>query len=723
MEPLLPAGRLDLRGTPMLLPAAALAAGAVLAFRLAWLPVPLLALLTAAGVALGRRTGWCLAAFAVGLISATVGAGLPQGRPMGLDGGRPVELVARVAGHWTRDEEGWSAPARALRWRQDEKVAAAPFDLFLHLPDEEEPPPFGATLRAKGYLRRSPGFANAARVPPGPWRLRLKSRLLLREEAPPGALAAMSGRVRRRAERAFAAAGRETSGKALARALVLGDPSAVPLAWKRGLRVAGVSHVLSVSGLHLALLAGAVLLAGVWLPRRVRLVLLLPVLAGYLLLVGPLAPLVRSAVMALLAVAALLVHRPPAPANALGWAVALLVLHQPAVVQDPSFQLSVSATAGLLLVAPPLAARWRRLPSLLRAPLAASTGAQLASLPWSLPLVHQLPLAAPLANLVAVPWTAAALLGSLVWSALALLAPALAAAALPALDLLAAPFGWPAEVRPDVWLSLPVATASRAPDLETAPELALFDVGQGEAILLRDGLRAVLVDGGGWERGDLGGRVLLPALAAEGVRRLDALVMTHPDRDHCRGLVDLGAYLPVREVWTAPGWEASGCAGELLTLPGTTPRVLWAGERRRVGRWCLTALNPEAGERRGDNDRSLVLRAAAAGASVLLTGDVEAWAEHGLLRREEGALRADVLKVAHHGSRTSSTDAFLDAVRPRLALISAGVDNPYHHPSSAVLARLAARHVPILRTDRHGMVRLRFPGGGRVRIELPGMPR
>ncbi len=709
----------------MLLPAAALAVGADLAFRLVWVSVPLLVALAALGVAFGRRAGWCLAAFAIGLAVATVDAGLPEGAPAGLDRGRPVELVARVAGHWARDDEGWTAPARALHWRQGERVAAVPFDLVLHLPDDEEPPPLGATLRAKGYLRRSPGFANAARVPPGPWRLRLKSRLLLREESPPGAMAALSGRVRQRAERAFATAGRETSGKALARALVLGDASAVPLAWKRGLRVAGVSHVLSVSGLHLALLAGAVFLAGAWLPRRARLALLLPALAGYLLLVGPLAPLVRSAVMALLAVAALLAERPPAPANALGWAVVLLVLQKPAVVADPSFQLTVSATAGLLLLAPLLAARWRLLPALLRVPLAASVAAQLASLPWSLPLVHQLTLGAPLANLAAVPWTAVALVGSLLWTALALAAPALAAAALPALDLLAAPFGWPAQVRPDVWLSVPVAAVSARPSSpgHDVPEMALIDVGQGDAILLRDGRRAVLVDGGGWERGDLGGRVLLPALAAEGIRRLDAVVMTHPDRDHCRGLVDIAAYLPVREVWMGEGWEAAGCAGDLLAVPGAALRLLWAGERRTVGRWRLTALHPPVGERRGDNDRSLVLLAEAEGARVLLSGDVEAWAEHGLLARHGKHLRADVLKVAHHGSRTSSTEAFLDAVRPRLALISAGPDNPYHHPSSVVLERLAERRIPTLRTDRHGMIRVRVEGAGRLRIDLPGFPR
>jgi competence protein ComEC len=487
--------------------------------------------------------------------------------------------------------------------------------------------------------------------------------------------------------------------------------------------------------------------------------------------------------MVLFMVAALLAERPPAPANALAWAAALLVLARPEVVRDVSFQLTVSATAGLLLLAPRLAERWRRLPLPLRAPLAATVAAQLASLPWSLPRFHLLSLAAPAANLLLVPWTALALTGALLWSVLAVAAPAAAAAALPVLDALAAPFGWPAAMRPTAWLAVPAVASPAAAALLAAGlalllagpagrrwralgaagalagsaacglglsparplpaaadlpiadlEVVLLDVGQGDAIVLRDGRRAVLVDGGGWERGDLGGRVLVPALAALGLPRLEAIVMTHPDRDHCQGLVDLAAYLPIRQVWTGPDWAATGCALDLFTTPGAALRVLWAGERAAVGRWRLTALHPEPDARGGENDRSLVLLAEAAGTRVLLTGDVERWAEHRLLTRwtrreglravcDRGGLRADVLKVAHHGSRTSSGESFLDAVRPRLALISAGPGNPYHHPSRTVLDRLADRGIPTLRTDRHGMVRVRLRGGGRLRIELPGFPR
>jgi competence protein ComEC len=137
----------------------------------------------------------------------------------------------------------------------------------------------------------------------------------------------------------------------------------------------------------------------------------------------------------------------------------------------------------------------------------------------------------------------------------------------------------------------------------------------------------------------------------------------------------------------------------------------------------LTALHPAAGDRFGDNDRSLVLLAEALGRRVLLTGDVERWAEHRLLDCCREALAVDVLKVAHHGSRTSSGEAFVAAARPRLALISAGVDNLFRHPSPEVEERLLASGARVLVTSRVGMIRVAFDEAGRTHLELPGAPR
>jgi competence protein ComEC len=754
----------------MLLPAAGFAAGSLLAFELPYLPVPLLAALALLALALRRRAFTCLAFLSLGLLAATVRLGLPADPAAGLIRERPAEAVVRVAGHWSRGDDGWSAPARVLRLRQGDRVGSPPLEVVVHLPDPEAPPPsFGSTLRIRGYLSRSPGFANRIPVPLGPWRLRVKSRQLLAVEAPPGWIARLSDTLRRRVEDAYQAAGPDSDGdrqgKALARALVLGDAGGLPLEWKRGLRVTGIYHLLSVSGVHVALVAGAVWLLGGFLPRRPRLLLMLAASSLYLLLVGPMPALLRSAVMAWLAVLALLAERPPAAANALGWAVILLVLDHPDVVRSPAFHLTVAATAGLLLIAPHLAARWHRrhLPRWLMASLAASASAQLATLPFALPRFYLLSPLAPLLNLPAVPWTGLALAASLVWTAAALVSSSLAARLLPVLDLLAAPFSWPSRTPPGVWCPLPMAVPAWAACLlalgfglalllpprlralrllaaacaaaglwaavsgvgieRRGPELTMLDVGQGDSILLRDGDRAILVDGGGWDGADLGGRVLLPALLGEGVHRLEALVMTHPDRDHCGGLVDVAAYLTVREVWSAPSWEPEGCAGRLLSLPGVRRRFLSRGQRLKLGRWRLTVLHPETEGHRATNERSLVLLAAVHGRRALLTGDIERQSEHELADCCGPELRTDVLKVAHHGSRTSSTPTFLDAATPRLALISAGVRNIYHHPSPEVVARLQEGGAKVLRTDRSGEILLAFGADGKIRIATPGAPK
>ncbi|HEX4964379.1 MAG TPA: DNA internalization-related competence protein ComEC/Rec2 [Thermoanaerobaculia bacterium] len=761
---------MDKRTAPMLLPAAGFAAGSLLAFELSYLTVPLLAALALLAFALRRTAFTCLAFFSLGLLAAAVRLGLPADPAAGLIRESPVEAVVRVAGHWSPDDDGWSAPCRLLRLRQGEAIRSLPLEVAVHLPGPEEPPPpFGSTLRIRGYLSRSPGFANRIPVPPGPWRLRVKSRQLLEVEAQPGWIDRLSGSLRRRVEEAYQAVGPgsegERQGKALARALVLGDAGQLPVDWKRGLRVTGVYHLLSVSGVHVALVAGAVWLLGAFLPRRLRLLAMLAVSALYLLLVGPLPAMVRSAVMAWLAVLALLAERPPAAANALGWAVILLVLDRPEVVQSPAFQLTVSATVGLLLLAPPLAARWRSrwAPGWLTASLAASVSAQLATLPWALPRFYLLSPAALLLNLPAVPWTGLTLAASLVWTLIALASPSLAAWLLPALDHLAVPFAWPAHTPPGLWCSLPVAiplwgawllaaclglalllpprlralrlaaalcagaglwaAAAGAGTGRRGPELAMLDVGQGDSILLRDGGRAILVDGGGWDNADLGGRVLLPALLGEGVHRLEAVVMTHPDRDHCGGLVDVSSYLPVKEVWSAPGWEPKGCAGRLLSLPGLRHRFLSRGQHLALGRWRLTVLHPQADGHRATNERSLVLLASVHGRKALLTGDIERQSEHELADCCAPALRTDVLKVAHHGSRTSSTASFLEAATPRLALISAGVRNVYHHPSPEVVARLQEGGAHVLRTDRSGEILLAFGADGKIRIATPGEPK
>ncbi|MEM1180599.1 MAG: ComEC/Rec2 family competence protein [Acidobacteriota bacterium] len=265
------------------------------------------------------------------------------------------------------------------------------------------------------------------------------------------------------------------------------------------------------------------------------------------------------------------------------------------------------------------------------------------------------------------------------------------------------------------------AAGAPQPPGEDDAQVVALDVGQGDALLLRSRALNVLVDGGGWRRGDIASKVLVPALADLGVRRLDAVVLTHPDTDHCAGLLDLTAYLQIAEVWTAPGWGA-GCAGHLVGRRGIQLRPFWRGRRLVGGPWVIEALWPPPAHRPKDGDDnagSLVLRAEAFGRSILLTGDIDTAVE---ARLDPSRLAASVLKVAHHGSKSSTSPIFLRRVDPKLALVQAGADNFYGHPHPTVLGRLRGRRIQILRTDRHGAVSVTWGELGPMRRWVSGIP-
>lgn len=743
---------------PAVIPAAAAFIGALAAHHATWLPWPLLLLLVGLGVAYGRRAGLAVACLGLGLVSALIhGATAGDLEAAGLDPQRPVTAQVRPVGPWREGELGWSSAVRVEVLAQgtgsDLRLYRPPGRIRLQLPSAAQVPPSGQ-LRLRGYLRRGAALHNAPPGQPGPWRLWVKSKRLLEEISPPEPLIALSNSIRERVSKALDGADADAGsgdGAAFARALVLGDPSRLAPEVVRALRRLGLGHLLAVSGLHVAAVAGLTLLLLAWWPRRPRMVLALLPVALYLLLVGPRPSLLRAAVMALGAVLALSSRRPPMAANALGCFVLATILITPALAVDVGFQLTVAATAGLVLLAPVLERRWRPLPVILARPVAATLSAQLATLPFALPVFHLWVPAAPLFNLLLVPWAGVVLAACLGWTVAAVAMPSLAAAAVPALDLVCRPLVLLREVPPGPWAAWPWSgggggamllvlvlaaaawwprrlgvalalalclVALRPPPTVPQPRLVVLDVGQGEALLLQDGRSSVLVDGGGWFNGGLGERVLLPALAGLGVRRLDAVVLTHPDRDHCGGLVEIADYLPVGELWSDPRWWQEGCGAELARrLP---PRSLATGDRHRVGRWRLQVLASGEGSR--DNDRSLVLRASVGERCALLTGDIEGGTEAWLLRGDRRLLACDILKVGHHGSKTSTGASFLAAVAPRRALVSAGQGNRYGHPSPVVVERLHHRRIQVLRTDLHGQLRLTLRPAGGLWIETLASP-
>ncbi|MCB1054454.1 MAG: DNA internalization-related competence protein ComEC/Rec2 [Acidobacteria bacterium] len=713
------------------------------------LPLVLLAL----GLAWGRKRGAFVTALALGAATALCHGALDGDlEARGFEPSRPVVADVRPVGSWREDELGWSVAVaiRSLSQGSGEslRLYPPPSRVRLRLPPSASRPPAGR-LRLRGYLRRGTALHNDPPQAPGPWRLWVKSNDLLTPLAPPSSVERLSRTLRTRVAKALDDAG-DGLGTAFCRALVLGDASRLPDDLVRALRRLGVGHVLAVSGLHVAAVAALALLVLSWVPHRIRLPLALLPVAGYVLLVGPRPSLLRAAVMALAAVLALSSKRPPVAANALGCFVIGSLLLAPPLVLDVGFQLTVAATGGLVLLAPGLERRWRRLPALLARPAAATVAAQIATLPFALPVFHLWVPAAPIYNLLIVPWAGLVLTSCLLWTVLALATPSLAAGLAPWLDTLCAPVSWLRQVPPGPWAAWPtiagpgvalllagllaaaawwprrigswvlvavLATSLRPGGEVPDPRLTMLDVGQGDSFLLEDGGHAVLVDGGGWFGGGIGERVLLPALTGLGVRRLDAVVMTHSDRDHCGGLVEILDFLPVGELWSDPGWWADGCGQALESRLPAVP--LAARDVQRVGRWRLEVLATGRGSR--DNDRSLVLRAWVGERCVLLTGDIEAEAERRLLElpvaRSPFGLHCEVLKVAHHGSKTSTTPAFLAAVEPRRALVSAGRGNRYGHPARSVVDRLDRARVQVLRSDQDGQVRLRFRSDGGLWIE------
>ena len=243
--------------------------------------------------------------------------------------------------------------------------------------------------------------------------------------------------------------------------------------------------------------------------------------------------------------------------------------------------------------------------------------------------------------------------------------------------------------------------------------LTMFDVGQAEALLIETGGATVMVDAAGAPFGsgsfDIGARVLAPALWARGIRRIDTLLTTHGDPDHIGGAERLvGDFAPAR-FWegievprhapTQALRAAAAAAGSRLEHRRAGESFEWGGARVRV----LHPPAPDWERPRIRNDDSVVLEVVYGDVALLLTGDISAEVERQITPLLTPARRR-VLKVAHHGSRTSTSQALLDAWRPEIALISAGRGNTFGHPAPEVLRRLEASGTRIYRTDLHGQI-------------------
>jgi competence protein ComEC len=570
---------------------------------------------------------------------------------------------------------------------------------------------------------------------------------------------------------------REGPGGALLRALALGDRADLPQAAREAFARLGIAHLLAVSGLHLGLLASLVY-AGMrlgpgrlaWLAARrdTRVVALLAGVAAaavYAVLAGWGVPVRRALVFLLALLLGLMRRRPGLRLQPLALAATLILAWEPEALFAPGAQLSFAACAALALAIPrhSLAPEAPGLNTLRASASALAVTAPLAALRMG----SQAPFAL-LVNLVAIPWTGWVLLpASLAATAAAgagegaaagvLLAASerLAAGTLAMAGLLAERLpggvGRPAPAWP--WLAAAALlaacaliarrTATRialvagigwllwlAPPARLAPDpprAVFLDVGQGDATLVQGRIGTLLVDAGVAVPGgpDLGRSAVVPALRALGVERVDLLLATHTDLDHRGGIPAVLEAFPVGALWiplgahSEPGFARLREAARARAVP---IRERGAGDPTfQTGDLAITPLWPPASQAAlSSNDRSLVVRVELNGQRVLLPGDIEAAAEAGLLA-SDADLRADVLKLPHHGSRSSSTRRFLSAVDAALAVASAPCAGRFGMPHERVLTRARDAQTSVWWTGRDGAVhvalhqRLRVWGTGRLR--------
>ncbi|GIK24427.1 MAG: DNA internalization-related competence protein ComEC/Rec2 [Betaproteobacteria bacterium] len=539
-------------------------------------------------------------------------------------------------------------------------------------------------------------------------------------------------------------------------ALAVGDQRAIDGGlWQLFART-GISHLMSISGLHVTMVAalGAWLVSFFW-RRSPALMLRLPAqkaaaAAGwatafaYCLLAGFGVPAQRTLFMLSVVALALWLGRADSGSRVLALALLLVLLADPWAVLSAGFWLSFGAVALLFFVSSGRLAPRHWLAEWGRAQWAVTLGL----LPALLALFQQFSLVSPIANAVAIPVvsfvvTPLALIAAVLpFDALLLLAHQILAGLMAFVEWLAglplavwqqhAPPAWAVGLAAlgCAWLLLPRGFPARGvgallifplvlvEPARPAPgelRLTVLDVGQGLAVHAQTASHDLVYDTGPQFSPDAnsGNRILLPYLRAAGVRRLDGLILTHEDKDHSGGALSLLDGLPV-------AWTSSSLPDDhpFREAPGHRPCIdgqawEWDGVRFEM-------LHPEAAgyeTKRKSNDMSCVLKVSSAHGSALLTGDIETISEQALSKRLGERLRADVLLAPHHGSRTSSSPAFLAATGAKTVVFPVGYRNRFRHPNEAVWQRYEATGAQLLRTDRDGAVTIEFAVPRRLTFE------
>ncbi len=514
------------------------------------------------------------------------------------------------------------------------------------------------------------------------------------------------------------------------------------------LRATGTVHLVAISGLHITLVGGFAffLVRFLWaLPGYTVLWLPAPMAGaigamlaaiGYAALAGFVVPAQRALIMLAVAMFGILARRRYLPSELLAAALLAVLIVDPLAVMAGGFWLSFAAVAVILFAATGQARPlWQRLGFI---QIAISLGLA----PLTLWMFQQVSLTGPVANLLAIPvfdfavvplvlaaivssgagieslagalLQAAAWMLDGLWPALEWLAQhswsqwwqpspgawALGCAAVGLLILLA-PRGWPARFTGVVWL-LPLFVVRPAAPAPGELWFTVLDVGQGLAAVVRTADRTLVYDTGPRFSSafDTGESVVLPYLRSVGVKKIDALIVSHGDNDHAGGVASVLEGMPVsRVISSVPE------LGDIAELCTEDMRWEWEGVEYEL-------LNPPLDAEGSDNNASCVLQIRTRHGAILLPGDIEARAERRLTERYGDALFADILVAPHHGSKTSSSEPFLDAVQPVHVVYPVGYRNRYRHPHPTVVERYQALGVQAHDSASGGAIEFRLSARG-----------
>ena len=715
-------------------------------------------LLVPLGLLAWRRPLWLVPVFFVAgvvWISFRAGLILEETLPTALEG-QDLVIEGHVADIPSRTDFGWRFPFDVTQAQHADATVQIPARISLSAGRGEFVPRAGETWRLTARLKRPHGLQN-----PGGFdyeahlfrnRLRATGYVRLddtpqRLEGPTPARYAID-RVRQRLGEAMRVRLGDNPFAGIVVALANGDGGGVDNAQWDIFRRTGTLHLVAISGLHISLIGGIAFFLGRWLwalPGYTVLRYPAPVVgavcallaaAGYAALAGFVIPTQRALIMLGVVMGGILLRRQVAPTQLLAIALLAVLAYDPLAVMAAGFWLSFAAVAVILFVAHGESWRmeWWRKWGYLQIAIA------LGMLPLMFALFQQASLVAPLANLLAVPvfdllmvplvlaglaflgflpavaqvlfefsawllaqlWPVLEWLGNLSWSQWT--RPALPGWALvcagAGVAWLLAPRGWPARWVGAVWL-LPLALLRPPAPGPGEVWFTLLDVGQGLAAAVRTASHTLVFDAGPRLGAfDTGRTVVVPYLRAQGVERVDVFVVSHGDNDHIGGVDSVRRALPVEKFLSSVPErveDAAPCeAGQ---------HWQWDGVEFQI-------LNPPPEGTGKRNDQSCVLHVRAPNGSLLLPADIEAKAERRLVAAQGERLRADVLVAPHHGSKTSSTEAFIGAVRPDVVLFPVGYRNRFRHPHPAVVARYDTAGARRLDSASAGAIELRLRAEG-----------